>query len=160
FLLSLVGLSSIGFETALLAFVAAGTVSLAALWLSDRFAAERPIRTAMIGEAGLAWRLAAELRENHIRSYQVVGDVGDGPAGDEEAGLRRPGGTSEIREVTKTHQIDLLVVGPEQPRLQIFEETAKACLGLPVRMIEATALYESVLGHVPIGVINSAWFQY
>ena len=27
-------------------------------------------------------------------------------------------------------------------------------------MIEATALYEDVLGHVPIGTINSAWFQF
>ena len=27
-------------------------------------------------------------------------------------------------------------------------------------MIEATALYEGVLGHVPIGTINSAWFQF
>ena len=29
-----------------------------------------------------------------------------------------------------------------------------------VRMIEATALYEGLLGHVPIGTINSAWFQF
>ena len=159
--LSLVGLAySIGLGTALLAFAAAGAVSLAALWLGDRFAAERPIRTAMIGEAGLAWRLAAELKENRIRSYRVVGYVGDSPAEGEEAGLKRLGGTSEIRAIAKAHQIDLLVVGPEQPRLQIFEETAKACLGLPLRMIEATALYENVLGHVPIGVINVAWFQY
>jgi len=27
-------------------------------------------------------------------------------------------------------------------------------------MIEATALYEGLLGHVPIGTINSAWFQF
>jgi lipopolysaccharide/colanic/teichoic acid biosynthesis glycosyltransferase len=27
-------------------------------------------------------------------------------------------------------------------------------------MIEATALYEDLLGHVPIGTINSAWFQF
>lgn len=159
--LSLVGLAySIGVGTALVAFAAAGAVGLAALWLGDRFAAERPIRTAMIGEAGLAWRLAAELKENSINSYLVVGYVGDGPARDEEAGLKRLGGTDEIRAIAAANRIDLFVVGPEQPRLEIFEETAKACLGLPVRMIEATALYENVLGHVPIGVINAAWFQY
>jgi lipopolysaccharide/colanic/teichoic acid biosynthesis glycosyltransferase len=41
----------------------------------------------------------------------------------------------------------------------VFEQTANACLDLPVRMIEQSALYEDVLGHVPIGQINSAWFQ-
>jgi lipopolysaccharide/colanic/teichoic acid biosynthesis glycosyltransferase len=41
----------------------------------------------------------------------------------------------------------------------VFEQTANACLDLPVRMMEASALYEDVLGHVPIGQINSAWFQ-
>jgi lipopolysaccharide/colanic/teichoic acid biosynthesis glycosyltransferase len=56
--------------------------------------------------------------------------------------------------------IDLLVVAPTNPRLRVFEQTAKVCLDLPVRMMEATALYEEVLGHVPIGTINSAWFQF
>ena len=49
---------------------------------------------------------------------------------------------------------------PHNARLKVFERAARDCLDLPVRMIEATALYEDVLGHVPIGTINSAWFQF
>ena len=35
-----------------------------------------------------------------------------------------------------------------------------SCLDLPVRLIEASQLYEELLGHVPLGQSNSAWFQY
>ena len=85
---------------------------------------------------------------------------GEGARRNGEPALPRLGGMSEIRGVVLDNQVDLLVVSPEQPRLSIFEQTARACLDLPVRMIEATALYENILGHVPIGAINSAWFQY
>ncbi len=149
--------------TTFVAMVGASTTSLLALWVGDRFAIERPIRTAVIGDQGFAARLRAELFENRIRSYQLIGYVdesaeNDGVGGD--SALPRLGGMSDIRSVVLDSQVDLLVVSPERPRLSIFEQTAKACLDLPVRMIEATALYENVLGHVPIGAINSAWFQY
>jgi exopolysaccharide biosynthesis polyprenyl glycosylphosphotransferase len=149
-------------ETAL-AFLAASIVAVVAVWIGERFAAERPVRTAVIGNLGFARRLKAELDENNIRSYQVVGYVDEARGLDKlhpEAALLRLGSISEIRALVQENQIDLLVVDPAAPRMQIFEEVAAACLDLKVRMIEATALYERVLGHVPIGVINAAWFQY
>jgi lipopolysaccharide/colanic/teichoic acid biosynthesis glycosyltransferase len=60
----------------------------------------------------------------------------------------------------RRESIDLLVIAPQSRRLEIFERAARECLDLQVRMIEATALYEGLLGHVPIGTINSAWFQF
>jgi lipopolysaccharide/colanic/teichoic acid biosynthesis glycosyltransferase len=152
------GSPSIGEMTALAAALTATVAAMAAMWLGVRFANDRPIRTVVIGDGGFASRLAAELRENRIRSYQLLGYV-DGDS-DDASGMTRLGDLSQIRSVVIDNRIDLLVVSPDKPRLQIFEETAKACLDLPVRMIEATALYESVLGHVPIGAINSAWFQF
>lgn len=151
--------------TTFAAMVGASTTGLMALWVGDRFAVERPIRTAVIGGSGFASRLRAELLDNRIRSYELIGYVDGSPSGDDGGAVGQPvlprlGGMAEIRSVILDNQVDLLVVSPEQPRLSIFEQTAKACLDLPVRMIEATALYESVLGHVPIGAINSAWFQY
>jgi lipopolysaccharide/colanic/teichoic acid biosynthesis glycosyltransferase len=44
--------------------------------------------------------------------------------------------------------------------LEIFERVAEECLDLPVRLIEASLLYEDLLGHVPLGQSTSAWFQY
>ncbi len=152
--------TSLVIPTTIVAMVGASTTSLIAIWVGDRFAIERPIRTAVIGDRGFASRLRAELLENRIRSYQLIGYVSESPAGADEESLPRLGGMPEIRTVVLENQVDLLVVSPEKPRLPIFEQTAKACLDLPVRMIEATALYENILGHVPIGAINSAWFQY
>jgi exopolysaccharide biosynthesis polyprenyl glycosylphosphotransferase len=152
---------TIQLETALVALVIAAATSVATLWVGDRFAVDRPIRTVVIGDGVFARRLGAELSENRIRSYQLIGFVDDSPLDDEsERSLPRLGDISQIRPIVIDNQADLLVLSPEKPRLQVFEETAKACLDLPVRMIEATALYENVLGHVPIGAINSAWFQY
>ncbi len=158
YLLSQLGSSPIAETTAVAAMIVAVVVSLAAIWLSDRFANDRPIRTVVIGDGGFAGRLGAELTENRIGSYQLLGYVDERE--DPNAALPWLGDMSGIRSVVTDNSIDLLVVSPQKPRLQIFEETAKACLDLPVRMIEATALYESVLGHVPIGAINSAWFQF
>lgn len=163
--LSQLNATSLVAPTAFVAMMSASTIGVLALWVGDRFAVERPIRTVVIGDSSFTSRLSAELLENRIRSYQLIGYVDESPADeadqmDGEPELPRLGGMHDIRAVVLGNQVDLLVVSPERPRLSIFEQTARACLDLPVRMIEATALYESVLGHVPIGAINSAWFQY
>jgi lipopolysaccharide/colanic/teichoic acid biosynthesis glycosyltransferase len=133
------------------------------MWLEASFDRDRPIRLALIGSRELAKKLAAEMREMRVREYIIVGYVGPEP---EPQPDRNPleilpwlGDLSEIRETVQVIGIDLLAVGPGSPRLQVFEEAADACLDLPVRMMEASAFYEDVLGHVPIGQINSAWFQ-
>jgi len=160
-LISELGGSPVSLDTALAALLASSAVSVAVLAIGDRFARDRPIRTAVIGNSGIAARLRAELTENRIASYELVGYINKADAKPDAAcDLPRLGEIDEIRAVVQRHQVDLLVVSPEEPRLEVFEQTAKACLDLPVRMIEATALYERVLGHVPIGAINSAWFQY
>jgi len=158
YLVAQLGSSPMDEMTALAAILTAVVTSVAAMKLGDRFASDRPIRTVVIGSGSFAGRLGAELTENKIRSYELLGYVNE--EDEAGAGLSRLGDISEIRSVVIANGVDLLVVSPAMPRLQIFEETAKACLDLPVRMIEATALYETVLGHVPIGAINSAWFQF
>ena len=121
------------------------------------FEADRPIRVAVIGPADFAEKLAAELIDTRIRSYRVIGYIG--PHGPDHAGPHL-GTPDDVRAAVTEHGLDLLVLAPQNPRLKVFEQVARACLDLPVRMIEATALYEDVLGHVPIGTINSAWFQF
>ena len=150
--------------------VGAILIVVLARFLERRFDTGAPVRLALIGSRHLAIKLADELRANGISGYRVVGyitpdeiepepraesDNGDG-AGNPIPWL---GELDDVRAVVLAHGIHLLGVGPETPRLHVFEEAARACLDLPVRMIEANALYEQVLGHVPIGSINSAWFQ-
>lgn len=145
-------------STGLSALAAAVVMTLLANPLETRFVAGAPIRLAVIGPSTFTDKLQAELIDSTIRGYSVVGyvDIGADPAGRVEW----LGSLEHVRDVVRDNAIDLLVVAPMNDRLRVFEHTTKACLDLPVRMIEATALYENVLGHVPIGTINSAWFQF
>jgi lipopolysaccharide/colanic/teichoic acid biosynthesis glycosyltransferase len=152
------GGSPLSGQTAIAAAIGAVLIALLAMWLEDRFLLYRPIRIGVIGPAIFTQRLAAELAENGIHSYVVVGYLDEQE--DRHAPVPWLGDLSGVRAAVQESGIDLLVVGPQERRLEVFEITAKACLDLPVRMIEATALYEDVLGHVPIGAINSAWFQF
>ncbi|MDQ4129815.1 MAG: hypothetical protein M3133_02300, partial [Actinomycetota bacterium] len=127
--------------------------------LEDRFQADRPIRLAVIGPSTFTAKLASELGETGIHGYRVVGYL-DEESLAVDATVRCLGTLDDVRDAVQREALDLLVVAPQNPRLAVFDQAARACLDLPVRMIEATALYEDVLGHVPIGTINSAWFQF
>jgi exopolysaccharide biosynthesis polyprenyl glycosylphosphotransferase len=144
--------------TALAALVAGGLVTVLAGPLQSRFEAGAPIRLAVIGPSTFADKLAAELADSDIRGYTVAGFLDEGA--DPDGQVEWLGRLDDVRQIVQDSAVDLLVVAPAKQRLTVFEQTAKACLDLPVRMIEATALYENVLGHVPIGTINSAWFQF
>jgi exopolysaccharide biosynthesis polyprenyl glycosylphosphotransferase len=136
-----------------------------------RFDASRPVRIAIIGSPALAVALAEELASARIRGYAVVGWLADDrptaePGG---GGPRRLGSLAQVGEVVRRHSVDLLAhsnrpAGEEgeshPPRLELFEKVAADCLELPVRLIEMGQLYEGLLGHVPIGQSNAAWFQY
>ena len=106
----------------------------------------------MIGSASFANKLASEIEDTGIRGYKVVGYIGEELG--RPARARRPGSARSTTSAPPfgSESIDLLVVAPRQPAgCEVFEQPARDCLDLPVRMIEATALYEDVLGHVPIG---------
>ena len=152
------GEALVGPHTAVAALTAAVITTFMADWLESRFESDRPVWMAVIGSAPFANKLASEIEDTGIRGYRVVGYIG------EEFGqtARVPwlGSLDDVRSAVRQESIDLLVIAPQTRRLEIFERAARECLDLQVRMIEATALYEGLLGHVPIGTINSAWFQF
>jgi exopolysaccharide biosynthesis polyprenyl glycosylphosphotransferase len=145
-------------------------VTAFAAWLSLRFESSRQVRVAMIGTPGLAMGLAHELKSAGIRSHAVVGWLADdGTTAHSGDGPHWLGSLDQVGEVVERHSIELLVHSseisavdgkPRQSRLELFERVAAACLDLPVRLLEASQLYEDLLGHVPLGQSNSAWFQY
>jgi len=146
-------------HTAVAALAAAVTTTFMADWLETRFEADRPVWTAVIGSASFANKLASEIEDTGIRGYKVVGYIGEELAG-QSTGVPWLGSLEDVRSAVRDQSIDLLVIAPQARRLEVFERAARECLDLQVRMIEATALYEDLLGHVPIGTINSAWFQF
>lgn len=133
------------------------------MWMEASFDKNRPIRLALIGSAELATKLVTEMRGMKVGGYVIVGHIGPEPTPvpDDSANEVIPwlGELSELREIVQIIGVELLALGPECPRLRVFEEAANGRLDLPVRIIEASEFYEDVLGHVPIGQIDSAWFQ-
>ena len=58
----------------------------------------------------------------------------------------RLGADPELRRRARAEELSALV--------------ADECLDLPVRLIAANQLYKEVLGHVPVGVMDAAWYRY
>ena len=121
-------------------------------------------RVAFIGSPAAAARLARALDAVGSSQYVPVGRV----AGhDEPLALAAPaaeapevlGRLGRLASLVVEHDIDLLVMGADAPRLIVFEEVAESCLELPVRLVELSVLFEEAFGHVPTAEINAAWFQ-
>jgi exopolysaccharide biosynthesis polyprenyl glycosylphosphotransferase len=154
----------------LVPLVGAWLLTALAHWIMTRFEAARQVQVAIIGSPGLALGLEHEFSAAGIRGYTVVGWLADGGTPIGAGGAPRClGSIEELRSVVERHSIELLVHSngswsphekPRQSRLELFDHVASACLDLPVRLLEATQLYENLLGHVPLGQANSAWFQY
>jgi exopolysaccharide biosynthesis polyprenyl glycosylphosphotransferase len=143
-------------------------------WMRGRFEDDLRARVAVIGSSGFASDLAEELEAAGIRAYEVIGWFGreGAPPHSPEAPASRLdylGGLKAVRSTVLERRIELLVCArmePVEDEQHADEETdlyaliADACLDLPVRMIEANQLYEELLGHVPLGTTDSAWFRY
>jgi exopolysaccharide biosynthesis polyprenyl glycosylphosphotransferase len=132
-------------------------------WVKTRAEDGLRARVAVIGPREFAADFAAELEAAGVRTYDIVGWIGpDGPA--EYRRLRRLGSLSEVRRAVSSERIDLIVVGPgdaEGARVEdVCAGAAEECIDLPVRLIAAGQLYEEIFGHVPVGMIDAAWYRY
>ena len=134
-------------------------------WIKGRLAAGLRARVAVIGSREFAADFVAELNAADVGSYEVVGWVGgQGPT--EYRRLRWLGGLDDVRHAVVADRIDLLVCAPSAKDEDtgsvddVAARVADACLDLPVRLIAASQLYEEVLGHVPVGMIDAAWYRY
>lgn len=161
--LHLVGALS-GVEGVYVAVVAGCAIGAdaAAAYLKKRLARKPPVRVAIIGDARVAESLNREMcvaRRND--RYQIVGRI---VPTDEEVGgwgevpiVGRLGG---LAEAISRHDVDLVLLSANVPRMDVFEEVGRTCLHLPVRMYELSSFYENVFCHVASTEINAAWFQY
>jgi lipopolysaccharide/colanic/teichoic acid biosynthesis glycosyltransferase len=144
-------------------------------WVTARFEGTRRARVAVVGSPGFAIDLAEELEAAGIRAYEVMGWFGR-----EVPAAHTPGASAvrhfdylgdldEVRSVVIGRRIELLVCervdhphadDGATPDRDPYALIADSCLDLPVRMIEANQLYEELLGHVPLGTTDAAWFRY
>ncbi len=134
-------------------------------WIRARSERGMRARVAVIGSREVAADIVAELEAAGVQTYDVVGWVGgQGPA--EYRGLRWLGGLYEVRHAVLSESIDLLVCAPSAGDGEglsaddVWAQVAVECLELPVRLIAANQLYEETFGHVPVGMIDAAWYRY
>lgn len=133
-------------------------------WVRVHATEHMDARVAVIGSAGFARDLSSELVAADVCGYSVVGWIGDGGPQAGNASSGHLSSTADMREAVLRYGIDLLVVAPqESPSVDTERKSylaASACLDLPVRLIDANQFYEELLGHVPLGTIDAAWFRY
>jgi exopolysaccharide biosynthesis polyprenyl glycosylphosphotransferase len=168
----LLGLSGVALAEVLTGAPHAGPLDLAAALGATAFVGVWPAvlgmtapgsrRAAFIGcEAGAA-RLTQALAAGGSRQYVLVGRVacpGEAAERAEAEAPRALGSLDELPRLVVEHDLDVLIMGAEAPRLAVFARLADSCLELPVRLAELPALFEEIFGHVPTAEINPAWFQ-
>jgi exopolysaccharide biosynthesis polyprenyl glycosylphosphotransferase len=133
-------------------------------WVKSRVGDGLRARVAVIGTREFAADFVAELEAANVRTYEVIGWISSqGPA--EYRRLRWLGTLDEVRGAVLNERIDLIVTGSsgegESARAEdVSARVAEECLDLPVRLIAANQLYEETFGHVPVGMIDAAWYRY
>ena len=122
----------------------------------------RTVRVAVIGSSAATRALREELALARVRRYVVVGriDPALGPRPAAPPGDETLGALADLRSVIHRHRVDLLLMTDQPSRLDVFDELARHGDDLRVRLWELSGFYEEVFGHIPVAVINSAWFQY
>jgi lipopolysaccharide/colanic/teichoic acid biosynthesis glycosyltransferase len=154
--------------------------SLVAAWLATAFAllALAPLRRGLtlrlgvVGSPQLTRSLAMEARMAGLDEYQVVGWLDAGGRQDPADGdPPRLGSVDAISRAVEANSLDILVFGVRESGLEepdrggvssisVLDRVSEALLGTPTRLIGANQLYEELLGHLPLRMTTSAWFQY
>ncbi len=155
--------TSIGFGDMAAAVIGACLVLALGAWIRVRVDEVASVRIAVIGDQAFAFDLAREFGAAGVHHHHLAGWIGR--PGDPGKGQAWLGNLREVRRIVLEQDIELLVVAPgddlsELEERSVCETVADFCLDLPVKMIGANQLYEQLLGHVPIGTIDAAWFRY
>jgi exopolysaccharide biosynthesis polyprenyl glycosylphosphotransferase len=134
-------------------------------WIKARLSEGLRARVAVIGPREFAADFVAELEAANVRTYDVVGWISSlGPA--EYRRLRWLGTLDEVRSAVVDERIDLIVCGSGAGDAEglsmdaVSARVAEECLDLQVRLIASNQLYEETFGHVPVGMIDAAWYRY
>jgi exopolysaccharide biosynthesis polyprenyl glycosylphosphotransferase len=119
----------------------------------------RAVRLAVVGTDQDALDLSRQLAAAGEDGFEVMGHVGveRWTLGDQSPA---PIGTLDtLVSAVDEYELDLLLMGPAAPRMEIFSAVSRRLLGDSVRLMELSSFYETAFGHVPLNAINDSWFQ-
>ena len=160
------GSEAMGTDPFAVAVVGAWLISALGVWVAANLRDVRKVPIAVVGDEGFTRHLAAELGQIRPSAFEVAGWLGPEPL---SPAFRSPPWLGEVSDAGKAFAergIELVVHAPsiggtERPRtVDVQEQLAAACLESDARLIWANQFCEEVLGHVPLGATNAAWFRY
>ncbi len=143
--------------TAVAVLVVGATWSLVTRsWLGAR----RLQRVLLVGDGPAVARLVEAFADDPHPEYALAGHLSADTAGTGTLpGVPRLGEVADVDEVIVDHAIDVVVVGVESGRLELFARLADLeAPGISVQ--ELSAFSEDAFGKVPVELINAAWFMY
>jgi exopolysaccharide biosynthesis polyprenyl glycosylphosphotransferase len=140
-------------------------ISALGVWVAANLRDVRKVPLAVVGDERFARNLAAELEQIRPAAFNVAGWLGSEPISPAVDSPPWLGDVSDACEVFAKHGIELVVHAPmteiSRPRTaDVQEQLAASCLETDARLIWANQFCEDVLGHVPLGATNAAWFRY
>lgn len=135
----------------------AGSLGIVLLSLRRR-PRSRAVRIALLGNSELVTALNQALVV-HPSVGQVVGYVGEPPAGPLQGHDHRLGPESELPAIIERNGIDLLLVSSEEARRSAFELLAANCLDMKVRVIELVSFCEETFGLTALAAIEPRWLE-
>ena len=148
------------------ALLGAWLVTVLGGWIKARLEHGLQARVAVIGPREFAADFAAELvgrQRRHLRRRRLDRLARPGRVPATCAGSARLD-ASALGGPLRAHRPDRPRPAADRPgggpARTSSPSVADECVDLPVRLIAANQLYEEVLGHVPVGMIDAAWYRY
>jgi lipopolysaccharide/colanic/teichoic acid biosynthesis glycosyltransferase len=119
----------------------------------------RPLRVAVVGSPQSADSLSKDLAAAGNDGFEVLGHIGGARRGFGDPGVLPLGTLDSLIVSVDEYDIDLLLIGTDAPRMDVFAAVSGSLLGGSMRLMELSAFYEAAFGHVPLNAINDSWFQ-
>jgi len=159
------GVTAMSADALVVAVVGSWLISALGIWVAGSLRDVRKVPLAVVGAEQFARDLAAELEHTRPAAFEVAGWLGSEPIAPAVDAPPWLGDVSDACDAFTEHGIELVVHAPmaaiSRPRsADVQEQLAAACLENDARLIWANQFCEEVLGHVPLGATNAAWFRY
>ena len=119
----------------------------------------RALRVAVIGSPQSADSLAEDLAAAGNDGFEVLGHIAVSRRRFGDPGEVPLGTLDSLIVTVGEYDLDLLLIGTDVPRMDVFAAVSGSLLGGSMRLMELASFYEAAFGHVPLNAINDSWFQ-
>ena len=119
----------------------------------------RPLRVAVVASEQVANSLAEDLAADRNERFEVLGHISAERRAFGDPGTPPLGTLDTLISTVHEYDLDLLLIGPDAPRMDVFAAVSGSLLGGSMRLMELAAFYEAAFGQVPLNAINDSWFQ-